>query len=222
VIPDKRESYPLVEFCSLKSCQFKNLSSSTTIRYSRLNQVTVESESSHTFIDRCDIKDTAISDAYVERCKLKNCTLATVSHIERVHATRTRFIRAGKIERSSLEDSDVLGKSSVERSRVKGSVVAHSSTVERSALRNVNMTKSQAEKASLTNCDITECAISGSRFSGMTLKYGIWENGKLVGTTSGQEPVINPRTEIKVGIKIKPAADFAETELKTSLAKLTA
>ena len=115
-----------------------------------------------------------------------------------MYAARTRFIRAGKIERSSFEDSDVLGKSSVERSRVKGSVVAHSSTVERSALRNVTMTKTRAERATLSNCDITECTISGSTFSGMTMKYGIWKNGELVGRTCKQEVVIKPRTEVEV------------------------
>src|SRR5436190_1605582 len=183
VIPDKSDSYPVVEYCHLKSCQFKNLSSASKVNRSRLAQVIVESEDSHSHIERCDIKNTAVSDSYVERCKLKDCTLAAVSHIERVYATGTRFIRAGKIERSTFHDSHVLGKSCVERSRVKGSVVAHSSTVERSTLRNVTMTKTRAERATLSNCDITECTISGSTFSGMTMKYGIWKNGELVGRT---------------------------------------
>lgn len=200
VIPDKWDSYPVVEHSHLKSCQFKNLNSFTQIHHSRLNQVTVESESGHTRIERCDIKNSSISDTNVERCRLKDCTLATVSNMERVHATGTRFIRPGNIERSTFEDSDVLGKSSVERARVKGSVVALSSTIKRSTLKMVSMTKAQVERSTLSNCDVTECKISGSSFSGMTMKFGIWKNNDLVGRTCDQEVVMMPRTEMQVSI----------------------
>jgi len=193
VAPDRWDFYPAVERSVLTSCKFNNLSSSTKIQRSVLNNVTVESASGSSNIERCKLTGCIVSDSGIERCDLKNCTLAEVNHIERTRASNTRLIGTGHIERTVLEDSDTLGKSAIERSTVKRSVIADSSRVTRSKLDGVTMNKSRVERASLKDCDVTNCNISRTNFSGMILKYGIWENGNLVGRTCNEEVVIKPK-----------------------------
>lgn len=106
--------------------------------------------------------------------------------------TRLKYRFSEKVEvdqHSALVNSIVKNGTSVRRSRVKTSLLQDGSVVWRSAVSGSTVSHSQLCRATLTDCDVEECVISRSNFKGMTLKYGVWKNGRFVRGVDDREPV---------------------------------
>ncbi|WEW61224.1 hypothetical protein PRK78_006714 [Emydomyces testavorans] len=200
VTPAGWEHYPSIEASYVKGCTFTNLSSTTHISSSHLQNVKLSSEKGGTgnFIKSSRIVSCTISDSSISRCDLQDTHVSDVRDMERSKAVNTEFAGAELIERSSFDDSRVADGSTVSRSAVKRSNLAGNSRVERSSLHGVDLYNSWVDRASLTNCDVKDCGITSSTFSGMVLRYGIWNGKDLVGRTSSEhEPIAISMTEWK-------------------------
>lgn len=199
VTPDKWDFYPSVERSTLKSCRFNNLSSSTHIRHSELTDVTVFPEGGKSsYVEHSNLNGCMVSDSYIERSNLENCTVSRVAHLERTSASNTKFIGAANLERNNFQESNVFGKCTVQKSDVKGSTLMDGSHVEKSQLDDAMVHKSRIFKSSLTDCDVAHSKLSKTNFTGMVLKYGIWDDGDLIGRTSREhEVVVMSRAEVK-------------------------
>lgn len=68
------------------------------------------------------------------------------------------------------------------------STVKHS-LLRRSKLDHVMLSQSRVKRAVLKDCEVTECVVTGSEFSGMRMRYGVWKNGRLVGRVGDGEVV---------------------------------
>ncbi|EER25242.1 hypothetical protein D8B26_007858 [Coccidioides posadasii str. Silveira] len=191
VTPDKWDYYPSIERSDVKSCSFTNLSSSTHIRHSKLNDVHVLSENGRgSYIERCDLSRCTISDSYIERSRLRDSRASHVGRMDRSTASRSEFVGAQTVERSSFQDSRVGGQTAVSRSEVKKCSLGGGSRVQDSVLDRVSLWDSTADRVVLKNCDVKDCKMSKTNLSGMVLRYGIWNNGDLVGRTSREHEVI--------------------------------
>lgn len=193
VVPESWDSYPTVDRCTIDRVQFENLNGSSHLERSTLTDVTVKSYNKNTrsnHIERSQLNCCTVAGAYIARCQLTNTSITGSDHIERVEARDTQFVSARHVERSVCEESLVLGKSCAQRSTVKNSVIADSSWVERSEVHGTVMTRSRVERSVLNDCEVMDCQIEKTNFEGMTLKYGIWKDGDLVGRTCKEEEVV--------------------------------
>lgn len=68
------------------------------------------------------------------------------------------------------------------------STVKHS-LLRRSKLDHVTLSQSRVKKAVLKDCEVRECVITGTEFSGMRMRFGVWKNGRLVGRVGEGEVV---------------------------------
>ncbi|KAI1940725.1 hypothetical protein LOZ57_005868 [Ophidiomyces ophidiicola] len=200
VTPDTWAHYPSIERSNIKSCVFTSLSSSTYIRHSQLKGVQIFSEhGKSSYIEHCDLGSCSISDSHVERCCLRATSVSDDSHLEHSSASRTKFLGAGHVEHSNFQESKVRNRAAVIRSEIKQCDLAGDSHVENSILNQVTLKNSMVEGVILVDCDIKDCQISRTRLSGMMLRYGIWNDGRLVGSTSSQhEAVAMPIAEWRV------------------------
>ncbi|KAI1957055.1 hypothetical protein LOZ58_005977 [Ophidiomyces ophidiicola] len=191
VIPDKWDYYPSIGRSNIKSCIFANLSSSTDIRHSHLKSVKVFSDrGKNSYIEHCDLDSCGIPDSYINRCCLRPTCVSDVAHLERSNASKTELLGAGHVERSTFEESRVTSSTGVIMSDIKQCDLGDGSLVENSVLRRVHLSNNMVEQAILTECDIKDCQVSRARLSGMVLRYGIWNDGKLIGRASTELDVI--------------------------------
>lgn len=140
-------------------------------------------------IARCCFVNCTINNSRVKRCTLTNCVLSNVRDACRTTATKSKFQNASLVKRCEITESTIESQSSADRSTLEKSVVQNKSTLRRSNLADSTVVKSHLRRATLIDCDITECSITKSVFTGLILKYGIWKGGVLVGKKGGREPV---------------------------------
>jgi hypothetical protein len=216
VTPEKWDAYPEVSRSTLSDSTFTNLSSATqistsTIANSTLEDLVNEAKIKNNHVNHSQVQDSAIFSSQIDRSKLENCTVtdsvvnkSTLKHctvdprnrVERTTARATKFMGAKVVNRSQLEDSDILSGSTVERCIVRNSVVAEGAVCDRTKMDNAAVTRSRVDRSNLSNCDVMDCVMDRTTFGWMTLRYGIWKNGDLVGRTSTtEEVVIKPRTK---------------------------
>ncbi|KAI2080967.1 hypothetical protein LOZ36_006336 [Ophidiomyces ophidiicola] len=200
VVPDKWDYYPSIEHSNIKSCIFTSLSSSTYIRHSHLKDVQIFSErGKSSYIEHCDLSSCSISDSHVKRCRLRATSISRCGHLDSSNASGTEFFGVGHIEHSNFQESRVRNRATVIRSEIKQCDLAGDSHVENSILSRLTLKNSMVEGVILVDCDIKDCQMSRTRLSGMMLRYGIWNDGRLVGSTSSQhEAVAMPIAEWRV------------------------
>ncbi|KAJ6086611.1 hypothetical protein N7467_005525 [Penicillium canescens] len=138
---------------------------------------------------RCSLQSCTIRNSSVKRCVLNDCILSNVEYASRSTAKNSNFQDVALIKRSEITDSVLQGRSSVKRSTLKKAVIMDKSELKRGTITGTRISKSQIERASLTDCDVAECVVSRSDFKGMILKYGVWKKGVLVGRVGDREPV---------------------------------
>ncbi|KAJ6172706.1 hypothetical protein N7470_001773 [Penicillium chermesinum] len=149
-------------------------------------------------ITRCELRNCAVTSSNLKRSTFTDCALsaASKSHLHDVYA----------VERSDLSHSAVTGRSAVHRSTVISSTVRDASSVKRSSVTNSLVLKGELWRATVTDCDIGDCIIHRSEFTGVILKYGVWKRGKLVGRIGNREPVM-----VSKGGTHIPAAELPPT-----------
>jgi len=217
VTPEKWESYPVLDRSTIRSSHFKDLSSSTCIKGSSLDRVTVQSEGKGSHIKGCSLTDSLVSDSNIKRSKISGSSFVAVTQARWLRTQNSSFTHVKKMKRTKCEDSSIRNTAALKSSSVKRSVVADSSVIKRSVLEDVEMRASSVQRSVLRNCDITDCDISRTNFSGMTLKYGVWRNGELVGKMGGKEVVAVSRSADLLQAKGEPAKEGEPPELQAAL-----
>lgn len=223
VTPDNWDSYPEVERCTINTSRFEHLSSDTHITRSTLNDVTLRTGSRtggdyeetyrHNDISHCHLTGCAVAGASISRSELTDAEIADAEHnMDKVEAQNARFLRPGRIAKSTVKSSLVCGESDVEKSTVKRSAITDSSRIERSQVDEVVMAGSRVSRSVLKECEVMGCEISKTNFTGKTLKYGIWENGDLIGRTSDAHEVVIVQTPPGgTGSQLEKASDNLQT-----------
>lgn len=198
VVPDTWDAYPEVERSTLNTVRFENLTSDTRITHSNLNGVTIKEggreyefeDSRSTEVQRSELTACTVAGSCIYRSTLISSEATDAERIERSRAHNAKLINVHNVERSDFEGSVLAGESDVERSTVKDSALMGPCQIKRSQLDGVMMTKSQVSRSVLRDCEVVQCEIINTNFTGKTLKYGIWENGDLVGRTSEEHEVV--------------------------------
>lgn len=218
VSPNQWDSYPEISRSNISNCTFKNLNSSTLIDRSELLDSKIQPSSSSAAavettnkdereaviqrskvhgsqiyssqVHRSDVKQSIITDAEVHKSMLENCSVAPKIHLVRTTARSTKFVSAKLVNCSQLNHSVVLGESTLEKSMIKGSVIADKTTCDRAQLDGSVVARSRIDRSTVTDCDVMDCVIQKTTFKGMVLRYGIWQNGDLIGRTSEEHEVI--------------------------------
>ncbi|OJJ44373.1 hypothetical protein ASPZODRAFT_135182 [Penicilliopsis zonata CBS 506.65] len=194
VTPDRWDSYPTIDRSTIHNALFRNTDTTTRTTRCVLTDVTVTGDSRRTEISRSELTRCVVTRAKISRSQLEDTKVTDCEEVGRTKATRTQLNGATSVTRSDLDDTMVMGRSSMHRSTAVGSVVADSSQVERSTLDRVIMTRSRVNRATLTNCEMMQCEVYNTTFEGMTLKYGIWRDGDLVGRTCEEEVIARPKS----------------------------
>ena len=219
VTPEKWESYPVLDRSTIRSSHFKDLSSSTCIKGSSLDRVTVQSEGKGSHIKGCSLTDSLVSDSNIKRSKISGSSFVAVTQARWLRTQNSSFTHVKKMKRTKCEDSSIRNTAALKSSSVKRSVIADSSVIKRSVLEDVEMRASSVQRSVLRNCDITDCDISRTNFSGMTLKYGVWRNGELVGKMGGKEVVAVSRSaDLPLQAKVSVPKQDLEAGHATELA----
>ncbi|OXV05281.1 hypothetical protein Egran_06951 [Elaphomyces granulatus] len=193
VTPEKWDSYPVLDRSTIRSSHFKDLSSSTCIKRSSLDRVTVQSDGKSSYLKHSSLTDSLINDSNMKFGKISGSSFIAVAQAKWLRTRNSSFTHIKKIKQIKCEDSSIRNTTALKLSSLKRSVITDSNVIKRSVLEDVGMRASSVQRSELKNCDITDCDISGTNFSGMTLKYGVWKNGELVGRTGGREVVIVSR-----------------------------
>ena len=141
-------------------------------------------------VTRCDLNNCTVTNSCVNRSALSDCVLSKTEDVNRITAQKSQFHDAALVERSNITNSTIQSQSSVDRSTIGQSVIQDQSAVKRSAVTGTTVSRSQIQRASLTNCVVAECVIERSGFQGLVLKYGIWKRNELVGKTGNHDPVV--------------------------------
>ncbi|GAB1194045.1 hypothetical protein APSETT444_003284 [Aspergillus pseudonomiae] len=196
-------STPSISRSTINRCCFNDLTPADTIHRSELDTVNVFRKSfpgssgvtplspANTTIRRSKISHTVIANSYVRRCKLTNCELVNVCSAKSLDANGSRFDTVRSIRgHTSVQNSTVTGQSTLNRSKVHGSSVMDESCIRRSHLEGVRVARSRVKRSKLQNCDVSDCVIIRTDFTGMTLRHGVWKNGKLVGRVGDSEVVM--------------------------------
>jgi uncharacterized protein YjbI with pentapeptide repeats len=139
-------------------------------------------------IVRSDLHDCAVSNTWVKRCSFKGCVLSNV-RAHRSTARNSELRDLNSFNHNSATDSVIQDQSYVFRTTLKKSVAREASDLRRSTLVGTAVSNSRIHRATLNDCDVTDCVISATDFKGMILKYGVWKKGKLVGRLGNRDVV---------------------------------
>jgi hypothetical protein len=66
------------------------------------------------------------------------------------------------------------------------------------------MTNSVVDRSSLIDCDVIDCEIYRTNFTGMILENGIWRDGQLVGRTNDKEVVMRAKADTNKKVSSRP------------------
>ncbi|KAE8374962.1 hypothetical protein BDV26DRAFT_268851 [Aspergillus bertholletiae] len=195
-------STPSISRSTIAGCTFNGLTAADSIHRSKLDSVTVFRKPSlenstitpispgNTAIHRSKLRHTVITNSYLNRCKLTNCELADVCSAKSLDANDSRFDHVDSIRRTSVQTSTVMGQSTLNRCKVTRSFVTDKSHLRRDQLEDVRIARSQVERSELRNCHVSDCVIIRTDFTGMSLRFGVWKNGKLVGRVGDNEVIM--------------------------------
>ncbi|KAF7589873.1 hypothetical protein BBP40_003585 [Aspergillus hancockii] len=220
-------STPSISRSTINNCSFSELSSALSISRSDLDTVnifrkTVPEGSSSTAIPpsstaicRSTLNYCILANAYVRRSRASSCEFIDVSSAKSMKAHHSKFENVGPLRRSYVMNSTVMGRSMLNRSKVKGSSVTDASSLRRSDLEDVQLSQSRVKKSVLRDCDVSNCMIIKSDFTGMVLRNGVWKNGKLVGRMGENEVVAMTRDGQNL-------AEFSSEQIVTQDAKVWA
>ncbi|OGM40197.1 hypothetical protein ABOM_010975 [Aspergillus bombycis] len=205
-------STPSISRSTINHCSFNDLTPADTIHRSELDSVNVFRKTfpgssrvtpispANTTIRRSKISHTVIANSYVRRCKLANCELVNVCSAKSLDANGSKFDDVRSIRgHTSVQNSTVTGQSTLNRSKVNGSSVTDESCLRRSHLEDVRVARSRVKRSKLQNCDVRDCVIIKTDFTGMTLRHGVWKNGKLVGRVGDNEVVMMTQDGQNIG-----------------------
>ncbi|KAE8367107.1 hypothetical protein BDV27DRAFT_124502 [Aspergillus caelatus] len=205
-------STPSISRSSINHCSFNGLTPADSIHRSELDSVNVFRKTfpessrvtpispANTTIRRSKISHAVIANSYVRRCKLANCELVDVCSAKSLEANDSKFDNVRSIRGHTLvRNSTITGQSTLNRSKVNGSSVTDDSCLRRSHLENVRIARSRVKRSAMRNCDVSDCVIIKTDFTGMTLRYGVWKNGKLVGRVGDNEVVMTTQDGQNVG-----------------------
>lgn len=199
VTPASWDSNPTITRSTVKESSFQGLSaSSSSIHRSTLKGVVMQDvymkdnvapkSADGNAIIRSDLRDCDVSNTWVKRCTFKGCVLSNVrSHRSTAHNSQLHDLNI--FRRSNATDSVIQGQSYVWRTSLKKSAAREASDLRRSTLVGTDVSNSKLHKATLHDCDVTDCVISGTNFKGMILKYGVWKKGNLVGQIGNREVI---------------------------------
>lgn len=176
----------------------------------------------------CDLRNCTIADSCMgHNClegsgleKVKAAYKATghilhyteVTQIDGVVSLKYLFPETVEVDRNSTLTKSIVKKgTSVRRSKAKASTLENGSVVWRSVVTGSTVSHSQICRATLADCDVEECVISRSNFKGVTLKYGVWKDGRFVRGIDGREPVAiaSDGTVLVSSLLTPPALNFA-------------
>ncbi|KAE8351983.1 hypothetical protein BDV28DRAFT_135914 [Aspergillus coremiiformis] len=219
-------SGPSITRSSINQCSFSDLTPADSIQRSDLDSVNVFRKSfpegsrmapmsADTTIQRSKISHSVVANSYIRRCQLANCELVDVSSAKLTKANHAKLENVRSARRSSVQNSTVTGWSTLIRSQVNGSSVTEESALRRSHLEDVRVARSRMTRSTLRNCDVSDCVIVRSDFTGMVLQHGVWKNGRLVGRVGNGEVVAMTQSGQKI-------ADFSSDQLVTQDAKVWA
>ncbi|KAJ5766108.1 uncharacterized protein N7511_003724 [Penicillium nucicola] len=138
---------------------------------------------------RSSLQSCNIRNSSIKRCSMNDCVLSNVEYASRSSAKNSTFQDVALLKRSVITDSIFNGRISAKRSTFKKAVIMDENILKRCTITGTTILKSHIDRASLTDCDVTECVVSRSDFKGMILKYGVWKKGVLVGKIGDCEPV---------------------------------
>lgn len=150
-------------------------------------------------IHRSKVDDSIISKSSVKRSKVKGSMVSGVrsakwTKIKSSAVTNVRSMKACEIEAARIQDVDYIKRAAIERSDVADCGKIKRSKVRDSLLKRVVLGRSRLEK-----CEVVDCVIHGSNFTGMRLENGIWKNGALVGRVDEtKEVVVRAIDEVRV------------------------
>ncbi|KAJ5625440.1 hypothetical protein N7510_001749 [Penicillium lagena] len=199
VTPAQWDSNPTITRSTVKESSFQGLSaSSSSIHRSTLKGVVMQDASmtdnitprsaDGNAIIRSELHDCTVSNAWVKRCTFKGCVLSNVrSH--RSTARNSQLHDLDSFNSNDATDSVIQDQSYVWRTTLKKSAAREASDLRRSTLVGTAVSNSRLRKATLRDCDVTDCIISGTNFKGMILKYGVWKKGNLVGRIGNREVI---------------------------------
>ncbi|KAJ5818850.1 hypothetical protein N7474_004441 [Penicillium riverlandense] len=199
VTPAQWDSNPTITRSTVKESSFQGLSaSSSSIHRSTLKGVVMQdtsmenniasNSSDGNAIIRSDLSDCAVSNAWVKRCTFKDCVINNV-RAHRSTARNSQLRDLNSFNSNNATDSVVQDQSYVSHSSLKKSAAREASNLRRSTLVGTAVSNSRLRRATLHDCDVTDCVISGTNFKGMILKYGVWKKGDLVGRIGDREVI---------------------------------
>ncbi|KAE8155226.1 hypothetical protein BDV25DRAFT_146352 [Aspergillus avenaceus] len=196
-----RDSLPSLTLSTLTNCTFRNITSADCIHRSDLHTVNLSNKTHpgsrnavsespfSTGIQHGELSHCIIANTDARRCQLSNCELIDVYFADSLTANGSRFENILFMDRSSVQNSIVAGRSTLSFSSVSGSTVRDECSLDRSQVKDVELVRSRLQESQLQDCDVSDCVITKSNFAGMVLRYGIWENGQLVGRIGDNEVV---------------------------------
>jgi uncharacterized protein YjbI with pentapeptide repeats len=198
-------STPSISRSTINHCSFSGLTPADRIHRSDLDTVKIFGKTfpedsgstaispSNTVILRSTLSHCILTNSNARRCSLSNCELIEVSSAQSTNANDSKFDNVDSIRRSFVKNSIVTDRSSLNRSDISGSSVTDHSYLRRSKLDNVRLSRTQLKRSVLRDCDVSNCIIIKTDFTGLVLCHGFWKNGKLVGRVGENEVVAMTR-----------------------------
>ncbi|PWY71814.1 hypothetical protein BO94DRAFT_550295 [Aspergillus sclerotioniger CBS 115572] len=102
-------------------------------------------------------------------------------------------LNGSQADRSTLRNVKLLAGSKASRSTATNSTIQQNSWVERSTVNRSTISGSSLHRSTLNECEVENCVLLRTAFSGMVLKNGVWRNGILVGKLQEGDVVMETR-----------------------------
>lgn len=193
-------AYPSISHSTIEESTFTNLTSNSKISHSTLKHVDLAlTPDSHP-------KDTKIRHSCIISSALTN--IASANHLK---ASDSSLSDLGSVSRVSVRNSSIAGDNSttplattsnttakcgngrtnncnygtqIKRAEITDSSIT-ATEMWRCKLDSVRVGRSKLRRVALRQCDVDNCVLARTEFTGMRLRNGIWRNGKLVGPVDG-------------------------------------
>lgn len=208
-LPENWASNPWINRSTVKSCTFENLTEATVIHRSTLSTVTLRetlpdtntlpknsdkcdsySSNSGSYIKFSDIKNSTLTDSNLKRANIQESTLDFASQAKWCKIRGSVITNVQSLKRCDVADSRLDNVKFLKWSTVNKSNLKDCAKIKRSTLQESNVHSSVVDHASLTGCQVNNCAIYRTSFEGMHLENGIWKHGSLVGAIDDTKEVI--------------------------------
>lgn len=164
---------PSISHSKVTESVFNNLTSASKISHSTLNHVVV------------GLMPDGPASARIKHSNLGHSTLTDVASVNHSRVSNSQLATLPSV-RATITNSSVSDCERVKRAEIKGSNV-RSTELKWAKLDSTRAAKSKLRRAVLKDCDVENCVISRSEFTGMRLRNGVWKHGKLIGRVDGVE-----------------------------------